>query len=77
MARVTDLITQSTAVEETIRSQYEAKIIDLTDARDSYAAEMDRAGKIQDRSNKIMTILVPTVALLVGVVGFILGVVFF
>ncbi|MGW0898663.1 hypothetical protein ACWD0G_16960, partial [Streptomyces goshikiensis] len=75
VARVTDLLQQLSAVEDSVVKRYEARLTEMQADKESYATELARASEIQSRSNKILVVMIVTLSLLMGVAGFIVGVV--
>lgn len=75
VARVTDLLQQLSAVEDSVAKRYAARLTEMQADKESYANELARASEMQSRSNKILVVMIVTLSLLMGVAGFIVGVV--
>ncbi|MCJ0875193.1 hypothetical protein [Streptomyces sp. AP-93] len=75
VARVTDLLEQLSAVEDSVVKRYAARLTEMQADKESYANELARASEMQSRSNKILVVMIVTLSLLMGVAGFIVGVI--
>ncbi|MFD4943069.1 hypothetical protein ACFWNT_11135 [Streptomyces sp. NPDC058409] len=74
VARVTDLLKQLETVEDSVARRYEARLLEMQAAKESYSNELARASEVQGRSSKILIVMIVTLSLLMGVAGFIAGV---